>query len=298
MGARGNSGVILSQILRGLADVVREADGASTAPPWPRRWPRPATGAYGAVMRPVEGTILTVVREAAAGGGGGRRPRAVRPARGARGGPRGAGADALARTPELLPVLAEAGVVDAGGAGLPAAARRRALRSSTAPGARARPRAGERVGHAAGRRRTRRARRRRRGRRGRSALRGHVLPRGRRRDHPGLQGRLGRHRRLDRGRRRRRASGTATSTPTTSAPPSRLRSTPAGPATSGSPTCIEQVEEERWVREAPAGDRRRACPTRDEPVATAVVAVATGDGIRRIFHSLGRAAHRHRGPDR
>src|SRR5207244_7206285 len=46
---------------------------------------------------------------------------------------------------------------------------------------------------------------------------------------------------------------------------------------------LEQVEEERWVREAPPEEPR---PPR-EPVPTAVVAVATGDGIRRIFHSLG-----------
>src|SRR5439155_11736370 len=46
---------------------------------------------------------------------------------------------------------------------------------------------------------------------------------------------------------------------------------------------MEQMEEERWVREAPAEEP--APPA--EPVPTAVVAVATGDGIRRIFHSLG-----------
>ncbi|MDH4116771.1 MAG: DAK2 domain-containing protein [Acidimicrobiia bacterium] len=115
MGARGNSGVILSQILRGLADSFRHAsevgvdelaaalDSASAA-------------AYRAVQRPVEGTILTVLREAAeaAKSGGGT-----------------AGQDlsmllrsvydravvALENTPEMLPVLKQAGVVDAGGAG-------------------------------------------------------------------------------------------------------------------------------------------------------------------------------------
>src|SRR3954449_8103695 len=66
MGARGNSGVILSQILRGLSDGVRDAevaDGAAIA----AALVAAAEAAYGAVMRPVEGTILTVVREASAG---------------------------------------------------------------------------------------------------------------------------------------------------------------------------------------------------------------------------------------
>jgi len=114
MGARGNSGVILSQVLRGLChrlDDAEVADGASVA----AALAEASTAAYGAVMRPVEGTILTVVREASeaavAVGAGEKRlvevlDAAVRSAR-----------EALARTPELLPVLKEAGVVDAGGAG-------------------------------------------------------------------------------------------------------------------------------------------------------------------------------------
>jgi len=63
MGARGNSGVILSQVLRGLChrlDDAEVADGASVA----AALAEASTAAYGAVMRPVEGTILTVVREA------------------------------------------------------------------------------------------------------------------------------------------------------------------------------------------------------------------------------------------
>jgi DAK2 domain fusion protein YloV len=115
MGARGNSGVILSQILRGLAEGFRDAeavDGTTVA----AALDRAATAAYGAVMRPVEGTILTVVRAVADG--------AIEAAdEGADlGGVLAAGhdrgADALARTPEMLPVLAEAGVVDSGGTGL------------------------------------------------------------------------------------------------------------------------------------------------------------------------------------
>ena len=90
MGARGNSGVILSQILRGMVEVLRDADGADG-----RRRSRPpstaaSTAAYGAVMRPVEGTILTVVREAAeAADGRGRRRAAL--CRRARGRPRPGG---------------------------------------------------------------------------------------------------------------------------------------------------------------------------------------------------------------
>jgi DAK2 domain fusion protein YloV len=114
MGARGNSGVILSQILRGLADAVRETSGVDT-------WVlvdglrRAADGAYDAVQHPVEGTMLTVARAAAdaaaAADSAGGLLTVLESAR------RGA-ADALARTPELLPVLKAAGVVDSGGAGL------------------------------------------------------------------------------------------------------------------------------------------------------------------------------------
>src|SRR2546421_5392242 len=63
MGARGNSGVILSQILRGLSDVIREGDGGDSKV-IAAALVAASNGAYGAVMRPVEGTILTVVREA------------------------------------------------------------------------------------------------------------------------------------------------------------------------------------------------------------------------------------------
>ncbi|HEY7137952.1 MAG TPA: DAK2 domain-containing protein [Acidimicrobiia bacterium] len=115
MGARGNSGVILSQILRGLADTFSPLDAAGPAE-LVAALRTASDAAYQAVMRPVEGTILTVVREAAeaadAAHRDGRRDlvgvldTAVTAAR-----------DAVARTPELLPVLREAGVVDAGGRG-------------------------------------------------------------------------------------------------------------------------------------------------------------------------------------
>ena len=115
MGARGNSGVILSQIWRGMA---RHLDNKEwlTASDLAAALEEGVRTAYKGVIRPVEGTILTVAREAAeeATLAAGRTTdlsvvleRAVRRAW-----------DALARTPDLLPVLAEAGVVDAGGQGL------------------------------------------------------------------------------------------------------------------------------------------------------------------------------------
>ncbi|MEZ5180031.1 MAG: DAK2 domain-containing protein [Acidimicrobiales bacterium] len=75
-----------------------------------------AKGAYEAVGNPVEGTILTVVREAAEGASAAAAQDASLVA--VLDGARTAGHAALARTPELLPVLAAAGVVDAGGTGL------------------------------------------------------------------------------------------------------------------------------------------------------------------------------------
>src|SRR5690348_5563347 len=113
MGARGNSGVILSQILRGLADECKEL-GEVRSRELITGLRRAADAAYEAVMRPVEGTILTVVRAIAEAVEKLDDPSLValleRAAE--------AGRDAVARTPELLPVLREAGVVDAGGKGL------------------------------------------------------------------------------------------------------------------------------------------------------------------------------------
>ena len=115
MGARGNSGVILSQILRGIASTLKTTVEA-TAGAVADALEAATKGAYQAVLKPVEGTILTVVRESAAGA------RAAADAGGSLRdvltSARDAGRSALARTPELLPVLKDAGVVDAGGAGL------------------------------------------------------------------------------------------------------------------------------------------------------------------------------------
>jgi fatty acid kinase len=112
MGARGNSGVILSQILRGLTAGLSDVDGIDGA-----RLADALEGAsraaYRAVLRPVEGTILTVAREAAEAAVTRRESGLVEVLDAAAEAARAA----LERTPELLAVLAEAGVVDAGGAG-------------------------------------------------------------------------------------------------------------------------------------------------------------------------------------
>lgn len=115
MGARGNSGVILSQILRGLAGAFSASDAADAAS-LVTGLRESADAAYQAVMRPVEGTILTVVRETAesaevwtSDGGGSLASLLEACSESARA--------AVAATPELLPVLKEAGVVDAGGHG-------------------------------------------------------------------------------------------------------------------------------------------------------------------------------------
>ncbi|NLG83398.1 MAG: DAK2 domain-containing protein [Firmicutes bacterium] len=115
MGARGNSGVIVSQLFRGFAKAVAGAEGIDR-----RGLVAGLQGAvnmaYQAVRKPVEGTILTVAREAAKAA-----EAALR-----RGGNLvefweevcAHAALALAKTPEMLPILAQAGVVDAGGKGL------------------------------------------------------------------------------------------------------------------------------------------------------------------------------------
>ncbi|MQA25761.1 MAG: DAK2 domain-containing protein [Micromonosporaceae bacterium] len=113
LGARGNSGVILSQLLRGIADALAaapEARGRLFA----GALADAADAGYAAVANPVEGTVLTVARaaaKAAAEADSDELPTVV-------GAAADGAAEALARTPEQLPVLAQAGVVDAGGYGL------------------------------------------------------------------------------------------------------------------------------------------------------------------------------------
>jgi uncharacterized protein len=115
MGARGNSGVILSQLFRGFSKAV-EGKESITAAEFANAFEKGVETAYKAVMKPVEGTILTVAKDAA--------KKAVKEAK---------KSDdvlyimkelvkeskaSLNRTPDLLPVLKEVGVVDSGGQGL------------------------------------------------------------------------------------------------------------------------------------------------------------------------------------
>ncbi|MHB1485985.1 MAG: DAK2 domain-containing protein [Acidimicrobiales bacterium] len=278
MGARGNSGVILSQILRGLSSGCESGapiDGKGLA----QALASASEGAQSAVMRPVEGTILTVVREAAAG--------AVSAAEdqgdllGVIEAAKSAGAEALARTPEMLPVLASAGVVDAGGAGflLLLDALLSVVDGRELPDVPA----GEGPGIA--------------------GPAGFVPPEGRI-DHDAIgnlryevmyllhapdemvpafkevwagigdsivvvggDGLWNCHIHTD-------DIGAAVEAALDAGHPRSIRVT----------DLMDQVEEERWVREAEVGlDPQPTGP----PVTTAVVAVATGDGIKRIFRSLG-----------
>ena len=238
MGARGNSGVILSpDPARPGVDAARAADDvtgatvAGRAHGGVRRPPTPA------VLKPIEGTILTVVRES------GRRRRARRPptARRCRGAPRPRatpGGRRWPRTPELLPGAEGRRRRRRRRRRLPAAARRRAARGRRRAAARAvddddrRGRRGARGGRAAG------VGRRRRARRQRAALRGDVL----RATSPTSTSRRSSRRGARSATRSSSSaatgSGTATSTPTTSARRSRRRSTSAGGrARSASPTC-------------------------------------------------------------
>jgi DAK2 domain fusion protein YloV len=115
MGARGNSGVITSQVFRGMAEGLggkKRFNGLDLA----HALSEGARTAYGAVAKPVEGTILTVIREAAAGAvEAAERDDDIEVVLGAT---LTASEKAVAKTPSLLAILREAGVVDAGGQGL------------------------------------------------------------------------------------------------------------------------------------------------------------------------------------
>jgi uncharacterized protein len=116
MGARGNSGVILSQIVRGVADVLAEAPNGVDPQLTARALRGASDAAYRAVRRPVEGTMLSVIRELAEEAE--RRASASQPLGDLLVELVRHGEEAVARTPEQLDILREAGVVDAGGAGL------------------------------------------------------------------------------------------------------------------------------------------------------------------------------------
>ena len=286
MGARGNSGVILSQILRGLADAFRELD-AGDGQVMAQALTAASEAAYGAVMRPVEGTILTVSRAiaeaAAAAAASGAELADVLDAG------RAGGADGLARTPELLPVLAEAGVVDAGGAGLLLlmdvllhVVDGRAVPESIEGEGVLDPDLLAEMAHAhdhdhGGTNGDH-------GRGGIADLRYEVMYFLEASDETipafkdvwagigdsivvvGGDGIWNCHIHTD-------DIGAAVEAAIDCGRPRNIRVT----------DLLEQVEEERWVREADSD----AALEHNEPAETAVVAVATGDGIRRIFHSLG-----------
>lgn len=115
MGARGNSGVILSQLFRGIA---RSVSGARdlTVPLFANALQQGVDTAYKAVVKPVEGTILTVAREAARHGlFASRRTSDIVEWMGE---VHAKALETLARTQEMLPVLKQVGVVDSGGQGL------------------------------------------------------------------------------------------------------------------------------------------------------------------------------------
>jgi DAK2 domain fusion protein YloV len=278
MGARGNSGVILSQILRGIAAAF--GDGAGDATTLVDALERASAGAYQAVMKPVEGTILSVIRassEAAAATLSDGHTELVEILSRAK----DAAAEALERTPDQLNVLKAAGVVDAGGAGLvllfdaflhvvagrplpeppasrPASAVPRATDEPVPP-------EHDAVGD----------------------LRYEVMYFLEAPDETvpafrdvwaglgdsivvvGGDGLWNCHIHTD-------DIGGSIEAALDVGRPRKIRVT----------DLFEEVEEERWVREAAAGAPPSPAAS-VEPVTCAVVAVATGEGIRRIFHSLG-----------
>jgi fatty acid kinase len=114
MGARGNSGVILSQIVRGAADVLGDADDASPSM-LARAFRSASDAAYRAVRQPVEGTMLTAIRELAEEAEAQTSAAEIDEFLAA---VVRRGEDCVVRTREMLDVLRDAGVVDAGAAGL------------------------------------------------------------------------------------------------------------------------------------------------------------------------------------
>ena len=304
MGARGNSGVILSQILRGLAgafgsvETIGPVDVAEA-------FSRASDSAYAAVSNPVEGTILTVARAAARAAG----PAALEAgqASGEAGhgganvlvevleGAREAAARALEGTTQQLPALRAAGVVDAGGAGLlllfdsflhvlagreieapPAPAGAEAM-SSARPGPAEegwRPGLYSSTGHGVA------------GDGGAGELRYEVMFFLEAPDESvpafrsvwegcggsivivGGDGLYNCHIHTD-------DVGEAIEAAIEIGRPRRIRVT----------DLRDQVEEERWVRDAEASGGQLEAP--EEPVSCAVVAVCAGDGVKRILRSLG-----------
>jgi uncharacterized protein len=293
MGARGNSGVILSQVLRGMAGAFRDAgdrDGAGGAvgpPDLADALARASASAYAAVSNPVEGTILTVAKAASEGA-----------ARALAGDP-GAGlaqvldaarekaADALATTTSQLPALRSAGVVDAGGAGLLLLldsflleVAGRAIPAPPVPAGTAAPPAANLGTERSADEETA----------GPGAeitdLRYEVMFFLEAPDEsvPGFRSVWANY------------GGSIVIVGGNGLYKCHIHTDEVGPAIEaaieiGRPREIqvtdlaEQVEEQRWVRDAAASGVQGEPP--DEPVTSAVVAVASGDGVKRIFRSLG-----------
>jgi DAK2 domain fusion protein YloV len=278
MGARGNSGVILSQVLRGISDGCKDYEAAGPKE-LANALDEASRAAYAAVMRPVEGTILTVVKAAAAGAR--EAAEAGKTLVDVLDAARDAAAEALERTPELLPVLKQAGVVDAGGAGfvlfLDALLHVAAGRPLPEPPAATDAAANAAMDPALAQAHHDSV----------SDLRYEVMYFLEAPDHtiPALKdvwagigdsivvvggdGLWNCHIHTD-------DIGAAVEAALDCGRPRNIRVT----------DLMEQVEEERWVREGAAQGPAEPDPSA-EPVPTAVVAVATGDGIRRIFRSLG-----------
>ncbi|GAC1311985.1 MAG: DAK2 domain-containing protein [Acidimicrobiales bacterium] len=277
MGARGNSGVILSQILRGIAKGFEGAPDGAGPEVTAQALTAAADGAYQAVMRPVEGTILTVARAAADCAAGAAPSTLVEALDAARSG----AADALARTPDLLPALKQAGVVDAGGAGflllldaflhvVDGRPFPEAPDASTVsqPAGEARPQAPEHDGV--------------------SDLRYEVMYFLEAPDETvpafrevwagigdsivvvGGDGVWNCHIHTD-------DIGAAIEAALDAGRPRQIRVT----------DLIEQVEEERWVREAAPTAAEGGPGVLGNPATTAVVAIATGAGVGRLFRSVG-----------
>ncbi|HTV11526.1 MAG TPA: DAK2 domain-containing protein [Acidimicrobiales bacterium] len=317
MGARGNSGVILSQILRGMATSFKEALPASGASRGPGRsrpsgsglggqdlaeaLSRASFSAYGAVSNPVEGTILTVARAAAKGAAAALSANVGSSLVQVLDSARQDAAKALAGTTEQLSALKAAGVVDAGGAGLlllldsflhvadgreiaapppPANASTRGIPApgtGTAPGTGATPGTGAAADE---------GRERKVPENGVGDLRYEVMffldasdeaiPAFRSvwRGYGGSivivggEGLYNCHIHTD-------DIGGAIEAAIEIGRPWQIRVT----------DLAEQVEEERWVREAVESGDQQEIPA--DAVTTAVVAVSIGEGIKRIFRSLG-----------
>ncbi len=281
MGARGNSGVILCQILRGFSTECRSNESIS-APVLVRALAAASTAAYGAVMKPIEGTILTVARGAAeAAAAVPDSASLLEVVEAARSG----AADALAATPDLLPVLKAAGVVDSGGAGylvlIDALLHQldgRAIPAVEAPGSDLPPDPlGDRVSSGSAD-----------GAKGIEELRYEVMYFLEAADESihgfkdawaaigdsivvvGGDGLWNCHIHTD-------DVGAAIEVALDIGRPRKIRVT----------DLHEEVEEERWVREASGASIVDEAPHVHEPCKTAVVVVASGDGIRRLFLSLG-----------